>query len=156
MSLAAPVPPKQYPIAILASTSLEDETLIPTLLGENITAVSHIYTNGANSLVTQFAASYGIAFTIYPLTGGASLPGSTNAILEHVRFAYVIVDGASKSGKLIIETCEKKAIQHKVVKFDPVDYWRFKVHKAREILAGATKEDVAASVHLQSVVKALT
>lgn len=157
MSLSAPVKPDQFAIAILASTSLEDPILIPSLLGENLAAVSHIYTNGANPLVARFAAEHGIAFTIHPLTGGSSLPASTNAILdtENLAFAYVIVDEGSKSGKLVVDACEKKGIEHKVIRFDPVDYWRGQVCKVREILDAATKDDIAASLHLQSIAKAV-
>jgi len=155
MSLSAPVPIKQFAIAILASTSLEDPEFIPFLVAEHLPAISHIYTNGANDLVMRFAASHGIPVTIHPLTGGKSLPQSTSQILENVKFAYIIADESSKSAPQIIAACEKNGVKHKLVRFDPVDYWRLKCCKISELIQAIPKEDVLNNVWLKSISKIL-
>jgi hypothetical protein len=149
---------KQHRVAILASTSLEDPTLIsslPALLPENLAAVSHIVTNGANELVTQFAALNGVPFSVYPLTGGGSLPGSTAQVLETADLVYLIHDECSKSAGLILEACKKKEAKYKVIRFDPVDYWKLKACRAKEILDAASKEDVTASPILTALKQVL-
>lgn len=140
MSLTAP-PVKQFAYAIFASKNFDDPDFLAEQIGGNLAAIGHVYTNGANQFVIDFAAGNGIPVTIFPLRG-SSLPASTHQILEKVDAAYIVADDASKSAAQIKETCEKKGIGHKWLTFEPITHWKTKVLRAQEILAALPKGDL--------------
>lgn len=154
MSLApAPQPPKQYPVGIVASKSLDDPAFIGDLIGGNVAAISHLYSNGANPLVATFAADHGIPHTIFPLTGGRSFPWALSQILDHVQFVYIIGDERSHGSEQAAAACLKRDIKHKEATYEAVDNWRGKVGKVAEILEVIPKEDVAANEWAKAIAK---
>ncbi len=138
MSLAAPIV-KQFSYAIFASKNLDDPQFLPDQLGGNLSSIAHIYTNGANRLVEDFAREHGIPCTIHPLQG-SNLLTSTHAILAVVDAAYIVADDASKSAGQIREMCESKGVPYKLFPFEPASHWKLKVCRAQEILAALPKE----------------
>lgn len=122
----------QFPVAIICSKSLDNAAFIPDLVGANVAAISHLYSNGANPLVAQFAADHGIPHTIFPLTGGRSFPWALTQILEHAQFVYVIGDQHSHGSEQAIQACIAKGIQFKEVVYDSVAHWKEEMVKMQE------------------------
>lgn len=160
MSLAHPTPAKIFSYGIIASSGFDDKNLLPELFEGHLNSIGHIYTNGANPFVLDFARNYGIPHTVFPLTAHRSLPWSTSRIVEASDAVYVIANEESKSAKIVLEQCERRAkkdakFKYKLVGFDSVGFWKGKVFKAKEILACATPEDGARNLWMNSVGEAL-
>lgn len=155
MSLSTPVEPKQHRLGIIASKALDDPDLLTELVGPHVPAISHLYTNGANPLVTTFAAAAGIPCTTFPLTGGRCLPWSTGMILDNVDFAYVIADPDSKSAAQAVAACEARKVKHRLIPFTPYIHWAEKAGKVSQILAALTPDDVAANDALKAIRRVL-
>lgn len=142
MSLATPIPPKTFRLGIVAAKNLDDPSFLDELVGENTPVVSHVYTNGANPLVFAFAADHGIPLSVFPLTGGRSLPWSTSRIIENSDFVFVVGTSSSKSAGQVVTACVAAGVKHRLVQYDPCTHWREKVVKAAALLAVMTPEDV--------------
>lgn len=140
MSLTTPAPVKRFNYAIFASRNLDDPAFLGEQIGGNLVNIGHIFTNGANQLVEQFARENGITCTVAPLQG-SNLFTSTHTILEQVDAAYIVADESSHSAAQIKEMCEKKAVGYKLLPFEPITHWRTKVLRAQEILAAADWTD---------------
>lgn len=130
---------KRFRYAVFASKNLDDPQFLPDQLGTNLPSIGHIYTNGANRLVEDFAREHGIPCTTHPLQS-SNLLTSTNAILAEVDAAYIVADDASKSAGQIREMCESKGVPYKLFPFEPVTHWKLKVCRAQEILAALPEE----------------
>jgi hypothetical protein len=151
MSLTtAPAAPKQFRLGIVASKGVDDPDFLADLVGPNVAVVSHIYTNGANRLVSCFAASEGIPCTVFPLTG-RSLPWSTGMILDNVDFVYIISSPDSKSTTQVEADCIKRKVKYKMIPYTPFEHWKGKVSKVAEILYTTPKEVIEASEVLKAI-----
>ncbi len=156
MSLATVTPIPQFALGIIASKTLDDAQFIPDLIGANVAAISHIYTNGANPLVAQYAQDHGIPNTVYPLTGGSNHLTSTGLIAEKVVKVYLIADGQSKSATQVEEVCKQKGVTCRRFGYEAAAHWREKVCKTAEILAGMTDEERKANPWAASAWKAIS
>ena len=141
MSLATPEKPPQYPVAILASKNFDDPSFLEEVVGASILNVSHVYTNGANKLVADFAACNGLPCTVFPLTH-SNLLKSTGLIIEQVAFVYIISTLDSKSAAIIEDLCVKASRKFKVIPYEPYGHWCEKVCKVNEILDAMPKEEL--------------
>ena len=162
MSLSDPKPVKTFKLGIVASKSLDDPGFLPDLLADKLTVISHIYTNGANPLVTAFALEHGIPYTVYPITAGRGLPLSTRDIVVASEFVYIISTPDSKSAKQVEKVCAQWQAEqpevfkgYKVLEYDSVSFWRQKVCKTAEILACMSKEDIERNGWFKSVSEAI-
>ena len=152
MSLTTtPPPPPQYAIGIICSKALDDPDVLPELIGPHLAAISHVYGNGANKLVADFAASHGLILTTFPLTGGRSLPWSTSLILDHSDFVYIVADPSSKSAISAAEACVKREVKHRVIPFSPYMHYAEKMGKVAEILSAISKEEIEANGTLRAL-----
>lgn len=150
MSLSTQESPKTYPIAILAAKNLDDPSFLEEQIGGSLSSISHIYTNGANSLVGKYASDSGLPHTVFPLTH-SNLLKSTGLILEQVKFVYIISTPDSKSTKQIEEMCKKKGTKYRVINYEPYTHWAEKVVKVSEILTCMTKEDLEKNEYLKAL-----
>lgn len=153
MSLT-PAAPKQFRYAILSAKNFDDPSFLAEQIGANLANIGHIYTNGANRLVEDFARENGIPCTVYPIQG-SNLLTSTHLILNAVDAAYIIDAEGSKSAGQIKAMCEEKGVGYKLFPFEPCSHWKLKVCRAQEILAAADEKDqesvLAAYVALRKV-----
>ncbi len=138
MSLT-PATPKQFRYAILSAKNFDDPSFLAEQIGGNVANIGHIYTNGANRLVEDYARSNGIPCTVYPLEG-SNLLTSTHLILNESDAAYIIEAEGSKSAGQIKTMCEEKGIGYKLFPFEPCSHWKLKVCRAQEILAALPEE----------------
>lgn len=155
MSLNTPPVPKQYRLGIVASCALDDPDFLTELISDKAPSISHIYTNGANKLVSDFAAAAGIPCTTFPLTGGRSLPWSTSHILDNAEFVYIVADPASKSAVQVALACEARKVKHRLVPYTPYTHWAEKAGKVSQILAALSPDDLAANETLKAIRKAI-
>ncbi len=139
MSLT-PAAPKQFAYAILSAKNFDDLSFLAEQIGANLANIGHIYTNGANRLVEDFARSNGIPCTVYPLEG-SNLLTSTHLILNEADAAYIIEAEGSKSAGQIKALCEEKGVAFKLFPFEPCSHWKLKVLRAQEILGGVDWDD---------------
>ncbi len=139
MSLT-PAAPKQFRYAILSAKNFDDPSFLAEQIGGNLANIGHIYTNGANRLVEDFARSNGIPCTVYPLEG-SNLLTSTHLILNEADAAYIIEAEGSKSAGQIKALCEEKGVAFKLFPFEPCSHWKMKVLRVQEILAAADEDD---------------
>lgn len=146
--------PKLFNLGILASKGFDDPDFINELTLEHLGSIGHIFTNGANKLVTDFAQQNGIPFTVFPLIG-RSLPWSTSQILDHVEFVYIIASPESKSANQIQVDCVKRHIKHRVVPYDPFTHWQEKLGKVAEILSATTREEIEHNDTLKAIWRAV-
>ncbi len=155
-----PVTPR-WPVAIVAAKSLDDPSFIEEMIGGHVGSISHVYTNGASKLVTDFARDNGIPCTVLPIQG-RGLPASTRDIVAASQFVYIIETPDSKSAKQVVKICEERKKRdptftgHRVYQHDPATVWREKVGKVAEILACMGKDDMAANAWAQAVWKAVS
>ena len=155
MSLETVTPIKQHRLGIVAAKNLDDSGFLEELLGENISVISHINTNGANQEVVNFARDHGIPCTIYPLIG-RSLPWSNARILDNSDFVYIIGTTESKSAGQTVAECKLRKIKHRLIHFDSCAHWRDKVQAIGGVLAAFTAEDIEKSKAWIDQLKALT
>jgi hypothetical protein len=163
MSLSDPKPVKTFKLGVIASKSLDDPGFLPDLLGDKTDVISHIYTNGANPLVTSFALEHGIPYTVYPITAGRGLPLSTRDIVMASEFVYIISTPDSKSASQVEKVCAQWLAERpdvfkgfKVLEYDSISHWKGKVCKAAEILACMSKEDTEKNGWFHSIMKAIS
>lgn len=155
MSLNTPVQVKQYRVGIVAAKNFDDASFLSELIGEKVESISHINTNGANSLVSDFAQENGISYTTFPLTGGRSLPWSAAQILDNSDFVYIIASPDSKSSKWFASECDKKKIRFKIVPYEPYSNWQHKVEAIADAFAEIKPEEIEANPQLKAVHNAL-
>ncbi len=155
MSLNAPAPVRTFRVGIIAAKNLDDPQFLPDLVGENLGAIEHLYTNGANALVTDFARENGIPCTVFPIAGGRGLPWSTSRVIFHSEFVYIIATPESKSTPQVAGACEAKGTKYKVVPYEPLARWKQSVEKTREIISAMSKDELAASPYAQAILQAL-
>lgn len=143
MSLETPPPVKTYRLGVVAAKNLDDPSFLSDLISENVPAISHLYTNGANALVTDFAREHGIPYTVFPLNGGRSLPWSNSRIVETSDFVYVIGTTSSKSAGQAVAACVAAKVKHRLISYDPCTHWRERVQAMGAALAVITPADAA-------------
>jgi hypothetical protein len=154
-----------FNLGIIASKNLDDPEFLNDLLGEKLDKIGHLFLNGANSLVTDFARENGVTYTVFPINK-RSLPWSNSRIIESSDFVFIIASDESKSAKSAEEECQKRAAKeginnlglkrkfaYKVVGFEPISHWRDKICKISEVLAATTKEDLEKSSALKAIYK---
>lgn len=161
MSLSSPVPPKVYSYGLLLSKSFDQSDLLSDTF-PSLDAIGHLHINGDNQSVSSFARDHGIPLTIWPLTGSRCAPWAISRVVESSDAVYIFADEGSKSAKLAVEACEKRAkndaaFKWKKISFDPITIWKNRVFKAKEILACATTDDLKleGNLWMKSVGKAL-
>lgn len=159
MSLSTIEPIRQYNLGIICSKSLDNPDFLFDLIYKNLAVIKHIYTNGANSLVTDFAKENGISYTVYPINC-RSLPWSNSRIIESSEFVFILCDDDSKSAKLAKDDCEKHRLKnpkfsYKIVKFDPIQPWKQKMVEVTEIINLIPKEDLEKNEALKAIAKIL-
>lgn len=152
MSLETPAPTKTYRLGLIAAKTLDDPGYLDEMLGDKATTISHILGNGANPLVATFAQDHGIPYTVWPLTGGRSLPWSNSRIIEGSDYVLIVATPQSKSAAQAAAECVAKQVKHRVIQFEPCQYWRqktegleLKVQQVGAVLAVVPAEDVASS-----------
>ncbi len=155
MSIAPP-PPSQYTIGVIAAKTLDDAEYLNDLLGEKVANIAHVYTNGANPLVVDFARENGIPCTVYPINAGRGLPWSNDQIISVSQFVYVIGSEESKSAGQALVQCEREkerrpTFRHKLLQFEAINHWRSKVCRAAEILDAQEKDAIEASPALKAL-----
>lgn len=151
MSLTTTEPAKTFRVGIVASRALDDPDFLHELIIPHLAAISHLYTNGANPLVSALAAAHGLPLTTFPLTGGRCLPWSTGMILDNVDFVYIIADPSSKSAGQVIEACESRKVKHRLISYTPYSHWAEKVGKVSAVLAALSPDELAASDALKAI-----
>lgn len=159
MALSTTQPIRQYNLGIICSKNFDNPDFLFDLLNKNLVAIKHIYTNGANQLVTDFAKENGISYTVYPINC-RSLPWSNSRIIESSEFVFILGDEESKSAKIANEDCERHKIKnpkfsYRFVKFDPIQPWKQKVIEINEIINLISKEDLEKNDALKAIAKAL-
>lgn len=157
MSLATtPAKPlHQWRLGIVAAKDFDSRDFLEDLIGGNLGAISHVYTNGANQLVVDFAIANGLPITIYPIAGGRGLPASTCDILANSDFVYIIATPESKSAATIKAGCEARKLRHKLVSYESITHWREKVGKVAEILAAMPEEERQANEWAEAIWRTL-
>jgi hypothetical protein len=143
---------KTYNIGIISSKGLDDPDFLQELIGDNIKFIEHIYTNGVNKLVLDFAHNNGIPYTIFPLVN-KNIFWSTAKILENVEFVYLISSPESQSTTKIYEECLKKKIKTKIIPYVPYTHWQQKVEEFGKVMAAIPKEEIENSVILKTLEK---
>jgi hypothetical protein len=170
MSLINTPPVPQYSLGILAAKDFDSRDLLDDLLAAKVETIQHLYTNGANALVTDFAMRSGIPFTVYPVSGGKGLPWSTREVVEASEVVLIIATPESKSAAQIVKACREREARLKAgaqrqldageavttfkwreIPYEPISHWREKVCQVEEALAALTEEDVAASDFARAV-----
>lgn len=146
---------KQYSLGLICAKNLDDRDFLSELIGGNVSLVSHIYTNGANPLVLDYAQAHGIPYTTFPLTGGRSLPWSNSEVISHSDFIYVVATPDSKSAGAAIAECVKQKKKHRLISYEPINHWRGKVCKIQEILDAMPREDLQANEWTAAMMKVL-
>lgn len=146
MSLDHTPPAALYNLGVIAAKDFDSHDLLTETLGPKLPTIRHLYTNGANGLITDFARENGITHTVFPITGGRGLPASTRDIVDASEVVLIIATPLSKSAKQVEAACaekEKKSPEFKwrVIQYDPIDHWRSKVCKIAEIVAGMPEEE---------------
>ncbi len=142
MSLTTPPQVKQYRLGVIAAKTLDDPGYLDELLGDKTETISHLYSNGANPFVAQFAADHGLPLTTFPLTGGRSLPWAISRIIENSDFVYIIGTPQSKSAGQAATECELRKVKHRLIQFEPCQYWKDKAMDVAEFITAMTAEDV--------------
>jgi hypothetical protein len=132
MSIQTIQPPKTYRLGIIASKSFDDPDFLEKHLSEVVSKISHINTNGINSLSENFAKDYGIPYTVFPICS-RSAPWSNSRIIENSDFVYIISTPDSKNSKLAKEECERKKIKYKFFIHDSISFWKNKVKELQEV-----------------------
>ncbi len=140
MSLKHLEKPKTYKIAIFTSKALEDSEFISNHIGDKVQNIEHIYTNGASSAVADFATTYGIPYTIYPIAV-KGLPWSISNVLDNVVFTYIFADNRSKSSIQIENECGKRKIKYLKIEFEAAKYYKEKIEKIGGILSVIPEEE---------------
>lgn len=153
-----------FNLGVIASKNLDDGEFLNNLLGEKLDKIGHLFLNGANSLVTDFARENGVTYTVFPINK-KSLPWSNSRIIESSDFIFIIASDDSKSAKSAEEECKKRVekeagnqaikrkFAYKVVMFEPISHWRDKVCRISEVLTATTKEDLEKNSALKAIYK---
>ncbi len=162
MSLATPAPVKQWRLGLIAAKALDDPGYLDEMLDGKVETISHILCNGANPLVAAFAQDHGLPYTVYPLTGGRSLPWSNSRIIEGSDYVLIVATPDSKSAAQAAAECVAKQVKHRTVQFEPCkhwreksEYWHAKVEQVGAILAGMQPDEVAQSETIKQIWKAI-
>jgi hypothetical protein len=127
-------PPNKFNLGIIAAKNLDDPEFLDNLLSKNLDKIAHIYTNGANQIVLDYARENGVICTIYPINSRC-VQWSNSKIMEASDFVFLISNEESKSTKLAQEECEKEVSKNKrkfsyrMVFFDPVSNLKSKIAK---------------------------
>lgn len=140
-------PPSKLNVGIIASKNFDDPDFLEDLFFGKIDKIGHINTNGANYLILDFARENGIIYTVYPINC-RSLPWSNSRIIESSDFVFIISNENSKSARLAEEECKKEKsknkrnFNYKIVSFNPVENWKAKVEKIKQITDSFTDEQL--------------
>lgn len=151
-------PPSKFNLGVIAAKNLDDPEFLDNLLSKNIDRIAHIYTNGANQLVINYARENGIICTIYPINSRC-IQWSNSKIMESSDFVFLISNEDSKSTKLAEEECEKEVAKNKrkfsyrVVCFDPVSNIKNKLAKIKEVIDTMKEDEVDQNTHLKAIKK---
>ena len=161
MSLTSTPEIPQWTLGLFAPKDFDNPQLLDDVLGPKLANIRHLYTNGANSLITDFARANGVSYTVVPISGGRGLPASTRDIVDASEVVVVISMPESKSSAQIAAICEAKAARDETFKwriehYDPVAHWRGKVGKVAEILACMDRKELADSTWAGAVWKAVS
>lgn len=154
MSLT-PTPPPQLRLGIIASRNLDAPEFLHDLLSEKVAAIFHLYTNGVNPLVTEFALEHGLPHTVFPAQCSNTLK-SNGQIVSSSDFVLIISDQDSKNAPLVKKECEEKGVKHRIVLYDSASFWKTKMAKVKSLVEGATKEELEASVALRAIGRAVS
>lgn len=160
MSLEAPPDIPRYHLAVIAPKDFDSDALLDETLGPKVANIAHLYTNGANRRITDWALTHGIGHTVYPITCGRGLPASTRDIIEASDVVLVIETPESKSARQVADMCAARSkrdadFRWRKIAYDPVANWREKVGRVEEALAAMSEDDKAASPWLQAVEEAV-
>ncbi len=154
MSLSTTEQVKQFEVGVILSRNFDNGEILDSNLGPHLAQISHVHTNAPEPggvVLEKFARSNGLPLTIWPTSQHAFV--SVNKVLEHSKFIYIITDGKSKVAQMAAEECKKKNLKHKIIQYDPCEFWREKVCKIEEILSAATNEELAKNEILKALVK---
>lgn len=153
MSLANPV--KTFRIGIIASVAFDHPHWLDEKLGANLDKIAHLYTNGVNRHVLDWARVNGLPFTCYPPYNGVSVLTSNNQIIASSDKVFILATPESRNGKVVAEECCKRSVQHELAEFEPLAYWKERVCRAQEIIGGADNADIEANPTLKALKAAL-
>lgn len=113
-------PARKFRIGIIASKSFDSPNWFEKRFTPNVDKISHLYTNGVNQLVIDFAKSAGLACTIYPIKGN-SAPWSNSRIIENSDKVYILATPDSHNSQQAKSECEKQGVKFEVVEFTVSD-----------------------------------
>lgn len=147
----------QYSLGLLCAKDFDSRDTLWDLLGGKLETIKHLYTNGANVLVTDFAREHGLAYTVFPIQG-RGLPASTRDVVDASEVVLIISTPSSKSARQVAEVCKARAkvdpeFKWRSIDYSPIDHWRTKVCRISEIMEGMSAEDRKESPWAQSVAK---
>lgn len=144
----------QYRIGLIAATSFDNQDFFADRFGSNLDKISHVYTNGANQLVIDFCRLSGLVCTIFPVNKN-SVVWSNSRIIENSDKVYILGTPSSHNTPLAKAECEKQKRKFEVIEHEPVEFWREKVMKTREIMECMSKEDAAESQWVKAIAKVI-
>jgi len=147
-----------YALGILAAKDFDNPQMLDDLLGAKLKSIAHLYTNGANPLVTQFALENGLSYTVFPINAGRGLPLSTRQVVEASEVVLIIATPKSHSTKQIANECNERsdkdpAFKWRTIEYEPVTYWREKVGRVAEFIGNMDKDEIEANPWTQDVQK---
>lgn len=147
MSLIAPK--KTFRVGVIAAKGFDNPDYLPAKFGPHLEEIMTVYTNGVNSLVTEFCQTNGLTYTVFPVSRNTLW--SNGRIVENSDKIYILSTPTSHNTELVKKECEKQGKPFEVFEMEPLAGWKEKVCRAQEILGAATEEDLNA----QPVLKAL-
>lgn len=163
MSLSGTASGLKYNLGILASKDFDSRDLLWDTLSDKLETIRHVYTNGVNPLVMEFARNYGIPYTVYPVHGGRGLPASTHDVVDASDFVLVIATPESKSVETITKICAEKVgkplsegripFKWRVIPYEPYSHWCAKVQRIGEIVGALGKDELATNEWARAVAK---
>lgn len=158
MSLENTQPAHTYRLGLLCSRDFDSRDLLDDMLGAKLATISHLYTNGVNALVTDWARENGLPYTVYPISGGRGLPASTRDVVEASDVVLIIASAESKSAEQIATICRDRAARERrahealpdnpepvfkwrLQEYEPINHWRAKVQQVAEIVEAVPEDE---------------
>jgi len=146
---------KRFRIGVIASKSFDDPDFLSERLGPHLDQIIHLYTNGVNPLVTEFARINGVSYSVFPPNRGNSIIWSNNRIIENADKVYILAAPGSSSAKMAEEECRKKGVKFELIEREPVGHWKQKALAAGEVLDAIPKDVLAENGGLANMVCAI-
>ncbi len=148
------IAPQTFKIGIICATSFDNQDWFADRLGAHLELISHVYTNGANSLVTDFCRLNGLTTTIYPINRN-SAPWSNSRIIEQSDKVYILGTPDSKNSQLAQQECERRGVKFERIDHEPIAFWKEKTGKIAEIMSAQDKDQIEYNEALKAIRRVL-